>query len=174
MISKRAEIYSEALFSLQSEAVLLESLKVFSAVISEPPTSEFFNSSIIPVEDKKQILQEILKSGSSSKELKNFLFILLDKKAISLLPEITENYQKLFDEKNLIATGTIYSSQILSPEEKTRVEKSIEKFLNKKVDLQEKQDKSLIAGLYVKVAGYVIDDTIGSHLNKFKTFKGGL
>lgn len=166
MISRRAEIYSQALFDLKADEETAKTLKSLCEVFEEKSLLDFFKSAITPVENKKRVLSESFKGLDL--EIKNLLYILLDRKGFFLLSEISESYYKLLNEKNLISEGFIYSSQNLSEEQITRVKKQVEIFLNKKLRLKPKQNSSLIAGLYIKTENFIIDDTIENHLSKFK------
>ena len=143
MISKRAEVYGESLFRVTADKSVAKFLEDFCESLEDKQINEFFNSSIISVDDKKQSLLKVLDKKHS--EIKNFLFLLLDREAFCLLPEISNYYQKLLNDKMGVVTGTIYSHEEIAPTTKKEIEASIEKFLNKKVDLKQKKDKNLIA-----------------------------
>ena len=54
----------------------------------------------------------------------------------------------------------------LAPEERQRLEKTIEGVLNKKVILTYKVDPSVIGGLIASVRSFTFDDSIDSHLKR--------
>lgn len=166
MVFKKSQVYAQALFELEASGKILKPLKELSSLFHSPEFLDFFLSFTISQKDKKKLLEKILKSAPLL--LKNFFYVVLDNRAFQILPEIVEAYQKLLEEKEKTCTGLIYSSQPLSLDQKQEVEKSLEKFFNKKLDLKQKEDKSLIGGFYIQVGGFLFDSTVKQQLKQFK------
>ena len=170
MISKKGQTYAQALFELESNQELLSQLQEFSDIFTKPDVMDFFLSYTVSKEEKRQILNSALKKNSSL--LKNFFFVLLDNKAFSLLSQIVLAYETLLEEKNNFCKGTICSPHPLSVEQKKDIEKQLQKFLNKKLALDQKEDKNLVGGLYIKAGGFVFDGTVKHYLKQFKISGG--
>ena len=170
MVSKRAEIYGRAFFDVLSNEETLNLLKSFSSSLKEEPFASFFNSSVVSLKNKKEVLQEIL--GDQEPQLLNFFKLLLDKKTFSLLGEITLAYENLLNEKYSRIEGVVYSSETLSKDQVQNVEEAIGKVLKKKVRLQARKAQSVVAGLYVKIGGYIFNDTLINQFKKFQSLGG--
>ena len=170
MISKRAEIYGKAFFEVCADEQTLKNLKALSEAFKDKNSLEFFNSFVISTEEKKQALEMVFKK--EDKFIRNLFFLLVEKRALSFLPEIIKTYENLLNNQKSREQGVVYSVKPLSSEEKEKLAQAIGKFLNKKIDLTERTDKKAISGLYVKVGDYVFNDTIQGHLNKFKKLGG--
>ena len=166
MISKKSQVYAQALFELESGWKMLKSLKELSNFFHSAEVLDFFLSFAISKKDKKGLLEKTLKQ--SPPLLKNFFYVLLDNRAFQLLPQIVSAYQNLLEEKERVCTGIIYSSYPISLKQKQDMEKYLEKFFNKKVDLKPKEDKSLIGGFYIQVGGFLFDSTVKQQLKQFK------
>ena len=166
MISKKSQVYAQALFDLECGREMLNSLKELSALFSSNEFLGFFLSQSIPKEEKKEILRKTL--SKAPPRSKNFFYVLLDNKAFSLLPQILSAYQKLVEKKENICRGLIYSPSPLSLDQKQEIEKALEKFFNKKVDLKLKEDKSLIGGFYIQVGDFLFDSSLKQQLKQFK------
>ena len=167
MISKKGQAYGQALFESEASKELFSQLSTLSDIFTKQVVLDFFLSFTVPLEDKKKLL--ILSLKHCSPLLKNFYFVLLDNKAFSLLPQIVSVYQNLMEEKNNLCTGTIYSPHPVSEAQKKEIEELLQKFFNKKLALNQKEDKKLVAGLYVKAGGFVFNSTVKHHLKHFKT-----
>lgn len=166
MNSKKSQIYAQALFELESKRETFQALKELSDLFQPQRVLDFFLSFTIPKEDKKELLGQVLRQ--SPVLLKNFFYVLLDNKAFSLLPQIVSVYQNLLEDKEKVCTGFIYSPNPLLEKEKQDIEKVLEKFFNKKIDLEWKEDKSLIGGFYVQAGGFLFDSTVKQQLKQFK------
>ena len=107
-------------------------------------------------------------TANVSTEVKNFLFILLQKNRIKILPEIY-NQLIFFQDKYLeIEKGEVLSVVHLTDEEQNKVIDKLQKLLNKKVILNFNLDKNLLGGLLIKVGNKVIDGSIKGSLKKLK------
>ena len=167
---KKSEIYAKALFELDSSSELLKTLHSFSEILKEEQFFSFFISASVSLEEKKGALAGVLSSCPSI--FKNFFFVLLDNKAFSLFHEVAQIYQELFDEKNQICRGWIISPQKPEKEEKEEIEKLLAQFFNKKVALELKEDKKLIAGFLVDIGGYIFKGTSEQYLKNFEKLGG--
>jgi len=170
MISKKSQIYAQALFELESSQELFNQLQELSNVFTEPYIRDFFLSHTVSQENKKETLNRALKQSSSL--LKNFFFVLLDNRTFSFLPQIVLAYKILLEEKSNSCTGTIYSPSPLSLEQRKDVEKQLQKFFNKRLVLGQKEDKTLVGGLYIKAGNVIFDGTVTHYLKQFKNSGG--
>ena len=170
MVSRKSQIYGQALFECESSKELFSQLEVLSDIFTQQEVLDFFLSFTVPKEDKKRLLDLSLKH--SRPLLKNFFCILLDNRAFSLLPQIVESYQKLMDEKNNICRGTVFSPYPVSKDQKRELENILQKFFNKRIELRQKENKKLVGGLFIDVGGYVFDSTVKYQLERFKTSGG--
>ena len=164
MISKRAGIYAQGLFALAPEKTVLDQLQELSLAL-QAKEKEFFLSPLIPKKEKKQILTQSMKNLPSL--IKNFLFILIDRKALSLLSEITKAFRELLNESLGQVEGEVFSKEPLSLEEKTQLEAALKPLFKKNLLLKQKT-KPFIGGLYIKAGDYIFNDTIQFHLKKFQ------
>ena len=172
MSRKISGIYAKALFECQPKggASLASELQGLCALFKEPQTRDFFLSPVVPLQDKKHILAEGL--ASCSPLIRNFIFVLLDKARLDLLPQIETAFKELREEHADIRSGTIYSPAPLSEEQKRALEAPLEKFFGKKLVLRVKEDKNLTGGVCVKAGGFVFDGSVALSLKNFQTSGG--
>ena len=83
---------------------------------------------------------------------------------------IFKKYIELANAKMNVKYGIIYSTEKLSKEEITKFEKKLSKKLSTEVLLVNKIDKSLLAGIKIKVGDYIIENSIDGFLNTFKKY----
>lgn len=168
---KKSENYARVLFEEDSSPEFFQFFTNYGELfIEDEVVFSFFCSPHLKFEQKKEILDQAL--SQAPELLKNFFTVLLKNKRFSLLPEIKSQYQKLWNEKNKQAEALVFRATALTEEEKINLKKQLESFFNKKIDLREKEDKSLIAGLKVDVEGYVFQANTGHFLKKFEQSGG--
>lgn len=168
MISKRALVYAKSLFAISPEFSSLKELETFQAVLNEPLVFKFFDSPLIGFEKKRQILLNDL-GKSFSPVLINFLSLLVERKLLFLFSEIKKAFENLLNEKENKLQGEVFSSTDLDSKQKSKLEVSLKSFFKKTIKLKDKKVPELIGGVYVRAGGYIFNDSLSFHLNKFKT-----
>ncbi|WFQ93805.1 F0F1 ATP synthase subunit delta [Mycoplasma feriruminatoris] len=76
-------------------------------------------------------------------------------------------YKKLLAYKNIVL-GEVYSTELLTKTQLSAIKKKISNKVNKKVELVNKIDKTLIGGVKVSVGGKVFDGSIKAKLEALK------
>ncbi|MCO5112762.1 MAG: ATP synthase F1 subunit delta [Bdellovibrionaceae bacterium] len=164
--------YAKALFdlgeNLDIKTKYLKELRVLSEVLSSSDVENFLLSRQVSLADKIKILDKTLEQIKASKDVVNTLKMLTERNKITYLPEITSSYESLNDEANGVVRGTVKSSYILSPAQRSAIESKIQGVLNKKVILTYVEDKKVIGGIKAQVGSYTFDDTFETHLKKLK------
>ncbi|MBC6415040.1 MAG: F0F1 ATP synthase subunit delta [Bdellovibrionales bacterium] len=171
MKSKKSYIYAQVLFEEDSSLEFLKHVKIYSDILLESSISSFFFSLFIPLREKQKLLEQALSSAPPL--LVRFFTVLLKNKSFPLLSEIVKKYQELIERKNNRTQALVYSPKKLGEREKLSLKQALEGIFSKKIEIQEKEDKSLIAGLLVDVEGYMFESNIKQFLKKFEK-TGGL
>lgn len=116
---------------------------------------------------KKKIFINIFK-GKIDEELLSFLLILIEKDRILFTEEKLKEMEKIHLERN---NTLLVEVKTVIPLEETDREKLRIKLYNrydKKIIFDEKLDKNIIGGVYVRIGDDVIDGTIRNRLNEMK------
>jgi len=166
MISKKSWIYAQSLLEVEGSQNFLSFLLPVSKELTEKKTMKFFVSKTISLEIKKKLLNKILKACPLL--LRNFFFILLEGKAFLGLPQIVQAYQELKDRQKGIYKGVLMSFEPFSEEQKKTLELALEKFFNKKIELEQKTDKKLMGGFSIDIGGYSFSNTVLQDLKNFQ------
>ncbi len=165
-ISKR---YAKALLILGQEDGKFEKygieLKDFSDFFQK---NEAFRKVVLnPVydfEDRKRLLNAILDKGGFSHTMSKFLNLLLVKKKIGVIKEITEQYRYMIDEIFNVARATITITNTPDQGTLARIKAALEGMLEKTVEINIKEDKNLIGGIIVHVGDRVWDGSVKTRL----------
>lgn len=161
--------YGTALFEAaketEKEEILLRELEIFNEILrADAEIGEFLNSPAIMGEEKKKIIDKTL-GENFSEEMKNFLYVLIDKGRTSEIGKIHKQYIRLYDAERGAAEGEIFSAMPLSEERILRFEEEMTKLLRKNIKLKNTVDKSLIGGVKIQVDGKMIDKTLRADLD---------
>ncbi|WP_373897948.1 F0F1 ATP synthase subunit delta [Haloimpatiens sp. FM7315] len=121
----------------------------------------------ISISKKKKIFINVFKD-KIDEELLSFLLILIEKDRILYLEEKLNEMKKIHLEKNNILLAKIKTVVPLNDEEKNKLVEKLKSMYDKDIILEEKIDKSIIGGVYVRVGDDVIDGTIKTKIKEIR------
>ncbi len=164
--------YAKALFSLAQDENKLNKIAndliVLKDLLVESKDFEaFISNPLISGHKKAEIMKELF-SGKIDTLTLNFLFLLCDKKRVSVLNSILERFDALLlDFRNQIV-AEIASPSVLDQKQLDAIKANLETMTNKSVLLETKEDPALIGGFTVKIEDVIIDNSIRYQLAKLK------
>jgi F-type H+-transporting ATPase subunit delta len=169
-------IYSSALFELLEDehadkqagydAVLAE-LKAVGEVISSTELVKLTMLPTISSEEKLGVIKTAF-GGKVSPYVLNFLCVLSDKKRLGHYGRIERSLRAKYYEKFGIQPVTVTGAFALTADQKAKLTAKMETITGKKVELNEKTDKSLIGGVVVDYGGSRIDGSVKMRLDSLK------
>lgn len=166
-----ASPYSQALLSLAQSKNLTEEIgadarSLLALLGVNQDLKNFISNPFIKNEDKQVLIKKILGEGANP-YLRNFLLLLVDKRRISFLEAVLEQYLVLLRQLNQTALAEVTSAVPLSEaQQQVVVEKVLAMTKASQVELQTKIDPDLIGGVIIKVGSQVIDASIRGQLRR--------
>lgn len=131
------------------------------------------SSPIIPQNIKTQIINEISKKLKLSSITSSFLNVLNDNKRISHLSYILKDFNSLYFKGKDIVEVFVQTVKPLTSSQNEKLEKSLEKFLSKKVAINYEISPDIIGGLKIMYDTYQIDDSIKGKLTQVERIMKG-
>ncbi|MGC9196123.1 MAG: ATP synthase F1 subunit delta [Syntrophobacteraceae bacterium] len=170
VIAKR---YSRALFNLAVEANAIEQfateLDGFIEVLKAQPDFEnMLRNPLYPEEVKVGLFKKVSALMSLSTIVSNFLNLLVEKKRIQHLPEITDYYHRLIDEHSNISRAKVKAAVKLDAAEIEKIAGALEKKIGKKIVVEFELDPSLLGGVFAQIGDLVLDGSVKRQLLNFK------
>lgn len=167
-----SNVYSEAFYELSNENNNLKTNKdellSFKNILEDNPKLKvILENPNIEKEDKKELISNILVNFDPN--LINLIKVLIDNQRFNQFEAITEDFVKRYNDKENIGQGIVYSARHMSREDIAEIEKSLGKKLDKKVELENILDESLIGGFTVKLDGKFIDNSIRGRLEGLRS-----
>ena len=166
-ISQLAKTYADSLFEAdENREKILSDLMTVSDVIEN--SSEFASTMLNPaisLNIKFEIIDEIFKNELSPKIL-NFIKIIVEKNRFNEFGQIISAYKELLDSANNTQNVEIISAIELSDSQKQNIIEKLSAKLNKNIKPDWIIDKSIIAGLVIKMDDNVIDSSVKNKLEK--------
>lgn len=167
-----ARKYSNAIFELAQEEDKLveygkELAEVCTGLNSVPAAMAFLTNPQVATKAKRELIAKLF-AGELSKNVYNFLLLLVDKRRIGLLTAIEEEYRALSNEARGILIADVTTAEPASEAQQKKLVEKLASVTGKKVELRLHEDKSLIGGVVVKIGDRRIDGSIAGRLQSLK------
>jgi|TARA_E500000178_G_scaffold323639_1_gene349408 F-type H+-transporting ATPase subunit delta len=171
--SETSERYSRALFEVTKEVNDLEKterdLKNFQSLVdSTLEIKNFIHNPTQSKENQNQVINLIAEKLNFSKNLKNFMFLLIEKRRIFFVRKIINSFLKLCSQKRGEVKASLISSKELSVIEIESISKELSSSMGSTIKFDYKVDKELIGGLKLQLGSFMIDTSIK---NKLKIYE---
>jgi len=119
-------------------------------------------------QSQKEVFEKILNAMNADKIIKNFFFILINKKRIFFVSEIIEEFLKLVSHKKGEISANLFSSRQIDDKTISEIEKEISENINGTLKLKSEIDESLIGGVVLQIGSLMIDTSIKNKLANYK------
>ncbi len=112
-------------------------------------------------------LYQALQQASEEKTdevVKNFVSLIIDNKAVSQINKIIKAYRQYANEQEGVVELTIISVDALDEKLKQGIVTHLEQDLQKKIEMHEEHDPSLMGGAVIRYGDTVIDGSVKNRL----------
>lgn len=163
-----ARRYASALFEVakkheQVEAVAANLAEVASTVQSSRELASVLHHPLLSRDKKRSVLHAVF-GGQVRADVEKFLFLVIEKDRAIILPQIVDEYNRLFDEYRGEADGEVVSAVPLTAAQLTALQTSLQAKFGVKVRLKTRVDQNILGGLVVRVGDKQIDGSVASRL----------
>ena len=159
--------YARALFILTEKrretAAALEDLKSLRDLLAPGPVTAFLLAPHLRLADKRTLLAGAL-DGRANRAVAQFVDLLLRKKRLTLLAEITDGFEALVERSQGIRRAHLVSAVPLSESGRTRLHAALERHTKATIRLTAEVDPSVVGGALVRIGDRVMDRTVHSLL----------
>lgn len=134
---------------------------------------QILNHPRISKTEKKDLIDKIFKEKLSG-EIINFLYILVDKRREGFILDIIEEYKEIFNEHENILNVVAITAIPMEQQSKDKLQTVLSNKLNKKIELSNKVDKTILGGVLLHVENKIIDGTVKGQLESIGKAIGGI
>ncbi len=122
----------------------------------------------IAIEQKRSILDSIVREAGITKVVRNFIAVLIDHRRIRNLPQIARQFEMELNSRMGFADAEITSVHELGAHDRQSIEQQVERMAGKKVRARYKTNNALLGGAVIRVGSTVYDGSIRGQLEKIK------
>ena len=161
------ESYAKALFELASEENICDSVKdelekIREIIKENPELIRILDCPGIDIKERQNVVSDCFKGAN--KYILNLLYILTEKCAVHLFPDLAEAYKKASGIEHITAVSAIPMTE----KEIQKLELVLQKKRNKKIDLENTVDPSILGGIILRFPDSQVDASLKGRLEKAK------
>lgn len=148
--------YVKALYDLAVENKSTElyydiSRTILGLINETPKIINFLRDIAVPVEEKKNLINEITEDDIYRK----FLFVVIEGKKVGGLKMILQKFVKIINDDRGIVEGVVHTTETIDVDSVKKIEEALSNKLDKKVSLSNEIDMKIIGGIKVEVDGQI-------------------
>ncbi len=165
-----ARAFADVVFSgrLDPDKTLQEAQAVAHLVAGSRELREVWETPSITAEQKRAVLDAIVKREGISPTVRNFVAVLIDHRRISFLGPIVKQFEQELNQRMGFTEAEITSARELDPSDRRNLEARMETLTGKKVRARYSRDGSLLGGAIVKVGSTIYDGSVKGQLERIK------
>lgn len=147
---------------------LLDEFRASVGLLTAPDVQEFWQNPGVSVGRKVDMTRELASRLEASRKFASFLSVLAQKNRIKLLSRVFEEFSLLARERLGEVTVLVETPFELTEEDKNDLGSILKRKIGKKIILEIRINKNLIAGARVKIGDRVVDGSLKMRLEKLK------
>ncbi len=173
-MSAVARRYAKAILELGLESGTVDTFvrEIGDAAASFAASSELetaLDNPLIPLETKRAIITEIADRQQAGQLTKNTLHLLVDRRRIKFLPEISATLREMNDARRGLLRAEVTSATPLSDAYYLRLGEQLERMTGRKVAIDKKTDPSLLGGVVTRIGDLIYDGSLRARLGALRT-----
>jgi F-type H+-transporting ATPase subunit delta len=153
---------------LGAAKILAEVQSVADLVASSRDLKEVWETPSIPPDQKRRLLDAITAKAKISREVRNFIALLIDKRRINFLAAIVKQLEQDLNQRLGFAVAEVTSSRDLSDQERQTLEFEVEKLTGKKVRANYTRDAAILGGAVVRIGSTIYDGSVKAQLERLR------
>jgi F-type H+-transporting ATPase subunit delta len=173
--STYARAFADAVFESKFDAARAsEELRSIEAVLAESvDLRRVWENPSIPAEQKRAVLDAIVKREGISRPVRNFVAVLIDHRRVPFLEQIVKTFEREINERLGFVEAEITSARDLTDNEKQALETQVSRLAGRRVKARYLHDGSLLGGAVVRVGSTIYDGSVLGQLHKIREQMAG-
>jgi F-type H+-transporting ATPase subunit delta len=119
-------------------------------------------------DQKLNLLDALAKQIALSREVRNFIAVLISNRRMHAFPEIARQAIEQINDQLGLADADVVSTRELGAEEKRKLESQVAKATGKKLRVRYSLDQKLMGGVIVKVGSTIYDGSVRGQLKRLR------
>ena len=153
---------------LDPAKTLSETQQIAGLVRENKDLREVWENPSIPSDQKRAVLDSIVKRARISQPVRNFVAVVMDKGRMKFFGEIVEQFREDLNQQLGIADAEITTARDLSAQERAELERDLAQVTGKKIKARYDEDRAILGGVIARVGSTVFDGSVKGQLERIK------
>lgn len=153
---------------LDTARTLAEAQQVAALVRENKELREVWDNPSIPSEQKRAVLDGIVKRAGITRPVRNFVAVVIDKGRIRLIGEMVAQFAEEINRRLGFAEADITTARSLSLEETRALEGQLARVTGKRIRARYQQDQRILGGAIARVGSTVYDGSVKGQLERIR------
>lgn len=169
-----AAALADVVFAGGDQAAIRKELTGWESMIqSSEPLQQVFSNPTIAYDQKRAVLEEMIKRSKVQPTTANFLRILLKNQRLTELGEINRRFAQVLDERSGVVAAHVTTARPVSDDIREALSGRLTTVTGKDVRLSFAIDESIIGGVIARVGSTVYDGSIRNQLQQLEVRMSG-
>ncbi len=147
----------------------LSELHTFEQMVkSSPELRTVLMSPAVPISRKRAVVGRFATSVPLSPLVRNFLFVVIDRRRSDLLGEMAQAFEAALDERMGVVRAEVQSAAPLNESQRAVLQQELSRLANKEVRCDFDIDPSLIGGVVARIGSTVYDGSVRTQLETLR------
>ena len=148
---------------------VLKQLRDFGAAYAESAElRNFLTSPAVAREAKRRVIEQLAARFGAGKVVRNFLFVVVDHRRVSLLPEIIAAFQEVIRQRLGVAEAEVVSATEMNEGQKANLLRTLERLTGKSIQAKYSLEPGLLGGAVVRIGDTIYDGSLRQRLNEMR------
>ncbi len=157
-------VYASAIFELAKEDEKLDQINeemksLYEIFKSENELREILGTPVVSSEDKKDLIKNVFKD-KVSKDVFNFMNVLIDKNRMNEFMGISEEFFTLYRAESNIILAEVYTVEELSEDIIASLKEKLGELTGKNIEIKQVIDNAILGGVKIKIGSKLIDSSV--------------
>ncbi len=168
--SRYARAFADVVFERKLDATksLADLNSLATLVASSSNLRKTWDNPSISAPQKHAVLDSIITVLGASKEVRNFVAVVIDHRRTSDLAAIVRQTEQEINDRLGFAEAQIASARMLGDAEKKNLEQQVQRMTGKSLRATYTQDSALLGGAVVRVGSTIYDGSIQGQLKRLR------
>jgi F-type H+-transporting ATPase subunit delta len=149
----------DAVTELNAFAGMLEASLELRAALGTPA---------VPINRKRAVVGRIVDILKLSRTMRNFLFVLVDKRRMDALPAISRQFEESVEERLGFARAEVSTPRELDEAQRAALNAELERLTGKRIRMRLATDQSLVGGVLARIGSTVYDGSVRGQLQSLE------
>ena len=170
VVNTYAKAFADVVMSnrLDPARTLAEAQQMAGLARQSKALREVWDAPSIPAEQKRAVLDAIVKKAEISRPVRNFVAVLIDKHRIRVIDEIVAQFARELNQRLGFAEAAITIARELSSDETRVLEAELSRVTGKRIRARYEQDRDILGGAIARVGSTVYDGSVRGQLERIR------